>query len=336
MSLRKLLFPFSLLYGTAVLTRNKLYDADFLKSKKYDLPIICVGNLNVGGTGKSPMVEYLLNLLKKEHKVATLSRGYKRNSKGFYLLEGTETAEQVGDEPLQFKNKFETVFVAVDEDRQHGIAELLKIKNPDVIVLDDAFQHRKVTAGFYILLTAYGDLYANDLILPAGNLREGRSGAKRADCIVVTKCPKDISREEMEKIEQKLQPEEHQQVFFTRIKYSDSIKNANGKKDFSELKIPFTLVTGIASPKPLIDFLKSKKLKFDHLEFPDHHHFSDTEIHKINKSGMVITTEKDYMRLKGRLPEQKLFYLPIEVDFIEKEELFTGQVEHFVNKKWSK
>ncbi len=208
MSARKFLYPFSILYGAVMHLRNELYDRGVLPSQKFDLPVIAVGNISMGGTGKSPMVEYLADLLRKDHKVATLSRGYRRNSSGYILLTGQETATEVGDEPLQFKHKFPGITVAVDEDRSHGIGELLQENpKPEVILLDDAFQHRKVSAGLYILLTSYSNIYRNDFVLPAGDLREPASGAKRAQVIVVTKCPPDITVQEQMEIVKKSKAE---------------------------------------------------------------------------------------------------------------------------------
>ncbi|MEY2867889.1 MAG: hypothetical protein RIR01_289, partial [Bacteroidota bacterium] len=191
--LRKILFPFAILYGLVTAIRNFLFDKGILKSYAFDLPIIAVGNLSVGGTGKTPQIEYLIRLLSTKYKVATLSRGYKRKSEGFVLADANVNAEILGDEPFQFFQKFPNIQVAVDANRKNGIEQLLsKNSKPEVILLDDAYQHRKVKAGFYILLTAYGDIYADDFMLPTGNLRESRSGAHRADVVVVTKCPPNL------------------------------------------------------------------------------------------------------------------------------------------------
>lgn len=332
---RKLLYPFSLLYGGVMQLRNQLYEREIFSSEAYELPVIAVGNLSVGGTGKSPMVEYLISLLKNDFKVATLSRGYKRSSSGFLLLTGKESAAEAGDEPLQFKNKFPEVRVAVDESRRHGIGELLKDPSPpEVIILDDAFQHRKVTAGLYILLTPYGNLYTDDLVLPAGNLREPKSGAERADIIVVTKCPQKLNETEQERIKERLNPKPGQQVFFSRIAYSDRVY---GKGTFLPLqdlkKRKFTLVTGIANPKPLVNYLKAHHLKFEHKAYPDHHHFSSRELQELRSQEMILTTEKDYMRLKNELSADSLFYLPITTKIMGNEKEFNSLVQRFVQKK---
>ena len=192
--LRKILFPFSILYGIITAIRNYMFDVGFLKSYSFETPIIVVGNLSVGGTGKTPQIEYLIRLFSEKYQVATLSRGYKRKSEGFVLANASTVVEEIGDEPFQFFSKFKTIQVAVDINRKNGIEQLLsQPQKPEVILLDDAFQHRKVKAGFYILLTSYADLYADDWMLPTGNLREYRSNANRAQVIIVTKCPHDTS-----------------------------------------------------------------------------------------------------------------------------------------------
>lgn len=310
--------------------RNKLYDQQYLKSRKYDLPVIGVGNLSVGGTGKSPMIEYLIWLLKEDHKLATLSRGYKRSSRGFHLLTGKENAAEVGDEPLQFKSKFSEVQVAVDENRTQGIDRLLELKPaPGVILLDDVFQHRKVQAGLYILLTSFDNLYSDDLVLPAGNLREPQAGSERADIVVVTKCPVDLSEEKQDNIRRKLDLNSGQELFFSSIAYSGEVKNQSRTIPLEELG-KFTLVTGIADPKPLVKYLKEKNLAFEHRAFPDHHNFSASEVENLKKADLVLTTEKDYMRLKNAIPSGKLLYLPIETRIIDNAERFEQKVKDFV------
>lgn len=332
-NLRKLLFPFALLYGLITGWRNFLYNSQILKSKSYDIPVICVGNLNTGGTGKSPMIEYLIKLLKEDYRVASLSRGYKRKTKGYHLLKGNETGSEVGDEPLQFKKKFPEALIAVDENRQKGIEALVR-KKAEVILLDDAFQHRKVTAGLNVMLTAYADLYVDDFLLPAGNLREPYSGAARAKIIFVTKCPENLTKTEQERIRKKLELRNYQQLYFSFIRYSDEIFSSITKQNLETLRNEkFTLVTGIANPKPLTTFLKKKQLNFIHKSFPDHHNFTQAEIEGLKKENLILTTEKDFMRLCERLPQEKLFYLPIEVGFINNEEDFLQAIKAFLNKK---
>ena len=315
--LRKILFPLAFLYWLVTFIRNWLYDKGIFKSFSFDIPIIAVGNLSVGGTGKTPQIEYLIRLLSDNYKVAVLSRGYKRTTKGFILADENASASSIGDEPFQFYSKFPNIQVAVDANRKSGIENLLQLPNkPDVVLLDDAFQHRKVKAGFYILLTAYDDLFCDDYILPFGNLREPSSGKKRADMIIVTKCPKDLSEIAQQKIREKLKIK--QQVFFTSIQYDDYVFGNDSQLLVSEIQSESkVLVAGIAKPKLFFDFLKSEK--DDTLVFPDHHHFSQQDCEQILAKAngrKIITTEKDFVRLNGLLPKAQLFYLPIKSTFL--------------------
>ena len=333
--IRKILLPFSLLYWLVTAVRNFLYDIGFLKSQQFSVPVIAIGNLSTGGTGKSPQTEYLIRLLKDNYRLATLSRGYKRKSEGYVLADVNANADILGDEPYQFYSKFPDVNVAVDANRVNGIDNLLQLNpSPEVIVLDDAYQHRKVKAGFYILLTAYGDIYADDYLLPAGNLREGRSGAKRADVIVVTKCPADITEAEQQKIKKKLRPQPEQKVYFTAIEYDTVVYGDNSEISTKEVKEKDkVLVAGIAKPKPFFDQLKNSSDVC--LTYPDHHDFSAKDIDDIlaaAKDRVVVTTEKDYVRLKDKMPAQKLFYLPIKTSFITNGDDFNKTVLNYVGK----
>lgn len=335
--LRKLLLPFSFLYWLITALRNYFYNIGLFKQASFSVPVIAIGNLSTGGTGKSPQTEYLIRLLKDKYRLATLSRGYKRKSKGFVLANEKSDAAVLGDEPYQFYSKFPEAIVAVDANRKNGIELLLMLKpEPEVILLDDAYQHRRVKAGFYVLLTAYGDLYADDFILPAGNLRESRSGADRADIIIVTKCPQDISLEEQNQIIKKLKPLSCcQKVFFTSIQYDDYVFSEEGQRSVNEIKgLPKVLVAGIAKPKPFFYYLDSANDEC--LTYPDHHDFTNKEIEDVlAKAGdrIIVTTEKDYMRLKGRLPKDKLFYLPIKTSFISRGEEFDRVILNFIEKK---
>ncbi|RRJ92547.1 tetraacyldisaccharide 4'-kinase [Flavobacterium macacae] len=330
--LRKILFPFAVLYGFITSFRNFLFDKGILKSHSFDLPIIAVGNLSVGGTGKTPQIEYLIRLLSPTNKIATLSRGYKRKSEGFILADASSNAEILGDEPFQFYQKFPNILVAVDANRKNGIEQLIQISEPDIILLDDAFQHRKVKAGFYILLTAYNDLYANDFILPTGNLRESRSGAERANIVVVTKCPPNLSDKEKNDIERKLQLESLQKLFFTSIAYDKFIFSEESQISVAEIKnSEKLLLAGIAKPEPFFDHLKNEKDII--LTYPDHHHFSEkdvAEIKEMSKGKIIITTEKDFVRLKGNLPKEQLFYLPIKSEFLQNQEFFNKTILNYV------
>ena len=318
---RKLLFPFAVLYGWITDFRNYLYDKNILKSKEYNLPIICVGNLSVGGTGKSPMIEFLIETLQEDYKLAVLSRGYKRKTSGYLEVLTSHAAEETGDEPLQFKKKFSNVTVAVCADRRKGIEKLQK--KAEVILLDDAFQHRKVKANINILLTPFHDLFINDYMLPTGNLRESRNGASRADIIVVTKCPDRVPYSKLQEIEFLMPLQNHQKIYFSSIGYADTIE---GKKESLPLEYlsnkKFTLVTGIANPKPLVAFLKKKKFQFEHKKFADHHHFSTSEIESLQKEELILTTEKDFMRLQDKLDKFAFYYLPITTKIKNEQEEF--------------
>ncbi|MEP6806651.1 MAG: tetraacyldisaccharide 4'-kinase [Flavobacterium sp.] len=331
--LRKILFPFAILYGFITSVRNFLFDKGILKSTSFDIPVIAVGNLSVGGTGKTPQIEYLIRLLSDRYKVATLSRGYKRKSEGFVLASSTSNAEILGDEPFQFYQKFPNIQVAVDANRTNGIRQLLsQDEKPQVILLDDAYQHRKVKAGFYILLSSYGDLYADDFMLPTGNLRESRSGANRANIIVITKCPKNLSDDEQTKIRLKLKLTCSQQIYFTFIDYDDFIYGENEKIAVSEIQSESKLLlAGIAKPTPFFDYLKNESDEC--LTFPDHHNFSDSDLESIqNKAGnkKIVTTEKDYVRLKDAELVSQLYYLPIKSTFVNHRQNFEATILEYV------
>ena len=316
--MRFLLLPFAILYGLGVRLRHFLYDRGWLSSKRYPFPIVCVGNLAVGGTGKTPMVEYLVRLLGQE-QVAILSRGYRRKTRGFVLADDSATAMTLGDEPYQYHRKFPRATVAVCESRQEGIERLLENPHFKYIILDDAFQHRKVQAETNLLLTSYDKLYTQDFLLPVGSLRDIRSRARKAQIIIVTKCP-ELTQAEQEKIIQQLKPLPSQKVYFTSIAYSDRVyshEDSQALKDF--IATPFTLVTGIANPTPLVDFLEKQGASFEHLAYSDHHHFSNRELELLRQKGRILTTEKDYVRLEGAL--STLYYLPIETQFLNDQRL---------------
>ena len=328
--LRKLLFPFSIIYGGVTALRNLLFNKGWLKSKAYNFPVICVGNLSTGGTGKSPMIEFLISFLKDNHNIAVLSRGYKRKTTGYHEVFETSIVEEVGDEPLQFKKKYPEITVAVCEDRQTGIEKLTA--KADVILLDDAFQHRKVKASLNILLTSFDDLYIDDCVLPAGNLREPRFGAKRANIIVVTKCPENIAKSDIEEIKRKLKPTDTQEIYFSKIGYSSEIKNIEVIHPLDYLKDKkFLLVTGIANPKPLVGFLENKGLNFEIKAFPDHHNFTVSELEALKKEKLILTTEKDFMRLQSISDAVEIYYLPIKTVIIDDAEAnFREKIEKYL------
>lgn len=329
---RKILFPIVPIYYLVSSIRNMCFNIGFCKSKLYDFPIICVGNLSAGGTGKTPMIEYLIRLLKNDYKVATLSRGYKRNTKGFYIADENSSAEKIGDEPFQFYQKFRNIVVSVDGNRQNGIAQLQQLLNaPDIILLDDGFQHRKVKAGLNILLTTYDKLYIDDFVLPTGNLREPKAGAKRADIIIVTKCPYGLDESKKNNIIIRLKPLSTQAVFFSTIKYSETVYNSIISKPLTNLKNQgFTLVTAIANPKPLLNFLNSSGYNYEHLNFKDHHSFTKRELKFLNTTPLILTTEKDYMRLRENIDPERLFCLPIEMEISNKEK-FDNLINEYVS-----
>ncbi|WBX74256.1 tetraacyldisaccharide 4'-kinase [Tenacibaculum pacificus] len=329
--LRFLLFPFAILYDVITTIRNWFFDINVLKSTSFKVPVISVGNLSVGGTGKSPQIEFLIRLLKDDYKVAVLSRGYKRKTEGFQLLNDTHSAADVGDEPLQFYTKFKNdATIAVDADRTNGIQNLLKNDaDLQVVLLDDAYQHRKVTASTSILLTKYNDLYIDDFIVPTGNLREARRGAKRAKIIIVTKCPENLSEEKQQEIIKKIKPKAHQQVFFTTISYDENLKGLDTDLTISDLKNKeVLLVTGIANPVSLLQFLSEEKISYKHLKYPDHYDFKTSDVEKIkmefnqlpSDNKIILTTEKDYMRLQYKL--QNVCYVCIKSAFLNNEEIF--------------
>jgi tetraacyldisaccharide 4'-kinase len=331
-SFRVLLLPFAILFWLAVVIRNWMYDKEIIKPISFGLPLICVGNLSVGGTGKSPMVEYLVRHLKNQFKVATLSRGYKRKTKGYALAKDATTAIEIGDEPMQFHLKFPDVPVAVGEERLDAIPQLLHDK-PDTqaIILDDAFQHRIVTAGLNILLTDYNNLFTRDFFLPTGDLRDQRKSYKRAQIIVVTKCKPDLSEDERKKIIQEIKPLPHQAVFFTCISYGTPYHIISKEFRFVNEKTEILLVSGIANPKPLKKFLEERVETYYMMSYNDHHIFSMLDWKDIQKKfqsmqvekKIILTTEKDAMRLlkfSSEMNGMPFYVLPIEHKFLFNQE----------------
>ena len=333
--IRFLLFPFTIIYMFVTAIRNFLYDVGLFKVTSFEKPIIAVGNLSVGGTGKTPQIEYLIRLL-KGHDLGVLSRGYGRNTKGFLQADPTKTASDIGDEPLQFYKKFTDIVVAVAEDRVHGVQQLQK---SSVVLLDDAFQHRKIKAGFYIVLTKYDELFSNDFVLPTGNLRERRIGVQRANAVVITKCPSTISTSEQNDIKKLVRRYFKGAIFFSTIKYSEHLFGANEERiSISQLcDYDVLLVTGIANPTPLLTHLSGIACRYTHVSFSDHHQFSTKELvdlqHQYDKiksnRKIIVTTEKDYVRLENRLTN--LYYLPIETAFVERQSEFDSLVLSYVN-----
>lgn len=321
------LLPLSWFYGLVVSIRNLMFDVGMLKSKAFPLPVICVGNITVGGTGKTPHTEYLIRLLSKTHQVAVLSRGYKRKSKGYILANEATPMQDLGDEPYQMKHKFPQIHMAVDKDRCHGIEKLMKKEvQPltDAVILDDAYQHRYVKAGLNILLMDYHRPLHLDKLLPAGRLRESSSGSRRSDIIIITKCPHDITPTERKGIERSLNAEKGQKVFFTTYQYPDKIEGIGENP---------LLVTGIASPQQMTYDLKKIIPTFELMSFPDHHNFTEQDINAIRTRAAgrtILTTEKDATRLHGL---DNLKVIPIEVEFIDGKEEFDNIIRNYVNTK---
>ena len=326
--LRWLLFPFSLVYALVVAIRNWCYDTGIFKSIEFKLPVIAIGNLDVGGAGKSPMTEYLIRLFKDSNNLAVLSRGYGRKTKGFVIAGTSSGVTEIGDEPAQFKSKFPNITVAVCENRVIGIT-LLKDNN-SIILLDDAYQHRAVKPGYSILLLEYNKINEPRLLLPAGNMREAFSGLKRADTIIISKCPAELDDAEIARIKKRINPYPHQQIFYTAIEYLPlkKLNDANGQYAINENTTVF-LLTGIANPVPLVTHLKTKTQHIIHHKYPDHHQFSLKNISKLahgflacaSQNKLIITTEKDAQRLGEQelLPQvNKLPFLvlPIGICFL--------------------
>ena len=332
--IRLFLFPFTPIYAFVTWLRNTMYDKNYLKSTSFSFPIVAIGNLSTGGTGKTPMTEYIIDLLKDSYNVAVLSRGYKRKTKGFILANSNSIFMDLGDEPYQMHLKFKKVDFAVDANRVRGV-NLLKEKNNniDVVLLDDAFQHRTVKAGFYILLTSFDDLFIDDFLLPTGNLREMKSGVNRADVIIVSKTPNNTSEKVKEAVRKRLE-HYNKPVFFSEIIYSEALFSLKESITLDSLQgKKVNLVTGIANSKPLKDFLNRKGIIYDEIEFEDHHDFSASEISQLeNLDSFIITTEKDYVRMRGRVNHLRLFYLPIKTKIynsVKFEELILKFIKEF-------
>ncbi len=346
-----LLFPFALIYGFFVSIRNFLFDYGFIRSQEFDLPVISVGNITVGGTGKTPHVEYLVSLLKNEFNIATLSRGYKRESKGFIIASNKSSVKEIGDEPKQLKTKFPNITVSVDVDRVHGIKKIIKQTNTNVVILDDAFQHRFVKPGLSILLIDFNNPIYNDCLLPYGRLRESYHEHKRADIIIFTKSPDTVNPLERNLISKNLKIFPYQKLFFTKIKYNDLKPLYNNTSialnECKNKNYSFLLLTGIANPKPLKTFLSNFSQNIQHMNFKDHHAFSMNNLEKIvaefnkiqNDKKIIITTEKDAIRFQElkdadfftNLP---IFFLPIEIKFLNNDEeefnkITTGFIKNF-------
>lgn len=324
------MYPFSLLYGLITALRNRLYDWGTLSAVEFDIPTIAVGNLSMGGTGKTPHVEYLIRLLKQRYHVATLSRGYHRQTKGYQLANKESNALQIGDEPMQFHRKFPDIAVSVGEERVLALPQLLMDEPAtQVVLLDDAFQHRSIRPGYNILVTEYSNLFTRDHIVPFGGLRESRSGYKRADCMLVSKCPAGLSIEEKERIIREIRPLTHQQLYFTTLEYGDLYDLAGGEPAHIPAEASVLMVCGIARPGPMQAFLENRFAQVETLKFRDHYYYTEADILQMKEMldamkgphKVIVTTEKDAVRLQLRgdlIAEQGLcvYVLPMTVNFL--------------------
>ena len=344
------LIPLSWIYGIVIFFRNFLFNTQILQQREFNIPIISIGNITVGGTGKTPHVEYLISLLKNEYRIATLSRGYKRKTKGFMIAEITSTPEQIGDEPSQIKRKFPGIEVAVDSNRVNGIQKLMSSgKNINVIILDDAYQHRYVKPGLSLLLIDYSRPITEDSLLPFGRLREPASAKKRADIILVTKSPLNLKPIERRVFFKKLELLYFQNLYFTSV-IREELKSvfpnysSPAPEKFHELKPAILVIAGIANPHELKKFVLNFSTNITELYFPDHHDYSENDITQIQsifselpgKNKIIITTEKDSVRLLkfDTLPEEikeNMFFIPIKIIFQNDDELsFNNQILKYV------
>lgn len=346
--------PLSAMYGFATEIRNFLFDFSIIKSEVFNVPVISIGNLAAGGTGKTPHTEFFLSVLRKSFNCSVLSRGYRRETKGFFEVNEQSNFRQTGDEPLQIARKFVGANVAVDENRVNGIKKLLaKYPETSVIILDDAFQHRQVKPSLSVLLTSYGRIFTDDYLLPAGFLRERRKNYKRADIIIVTKCPDDIETDDLKAIGKKINPHQHQKLFFSGLEYSDLIpvfKTYNNEilncSDLKKQETTGLIVTGIASPKEFEKKTSEICHKTVTVSFPDHHNFNKSDIWKIEqkfreiqtKNKIIITTEKDAIRLYDNIYlsdqiKKHVYYIEIKVKILDnKEKLFIKTITDHVGK----
>ncbi len=341
---RLILLPVSIIYGLVIYARNYLYDKKILRAVKFNFPIICVGNLVMGGTGKSTMVEFLIDILGHEMNVATLSRGYKRRTKGYILASEKTSALEIGDEPMQFHVKYPGVSVAVCEDRLVAVPQILQDKPAtNVILLDDAFQHRAIDAGLNILLTQYGDLYTHDFFLPSGDLRDEKASAKRANIIVVTKCPANLAIEEKNSIEKDLHLKDEQTIYFTTLEHGLPYHILTKEEKPLSLEKEVLLVCGIANPEPLKKYLEENTAAFYQLHFSDHHIYSIDDLKGISKKfeqmqssqKFILTTEKDAVRLikfENTLMDLPFYVLPVRNRFLfGEEEKFTSAIKQYIH-----
>jgi tetraacyldisaccharide 4'-kinase len=348
-----LLYPLSLIYGLITAFRNFLYDSGILHTKEFTVPVICVGNITVGGTGKTPHTEYLAELLKLNFKVATLSRGYKRKTSGFRIASSSSTVNDIGDEPLQIYRNHPEIIVTVDTNRVSGVKRvLLEHPDTDVIILDDAFQHRRISPGFSILLSDFNRPIMSDHMLPYGNLRENKINMRRADIILITKSPEDLSAIQRRIIVKEIEKEDYQNLYFTSFKYKEPVPVFGESRKENQPLVPgfqnsgLVLITGIANPLLLKEYLRKSHSEIIHLDFPDHYNYSEKDLQEISaaynnlksKSRYLITTEKDSVRFReftniAEPIKSAFYYIPIGISFLnEDKDEFDNLIIDYVRK----
>jgi tetraacyldisaccharide 4'-kinase len=351
---RPLLLPFSFFYWIGVSVRNRLFDLSILRSTSFAIPVISVGNITVGGTGKTPHVEMLVRMFKSDYRIAVLSRGYKRKSTGFMMASRHSLVSDIGDEPMQIKNKFPEISVAVDSDRVHGVNKLLKSKHrPELVILDDAFQHRHIRPGFSIVLVDYNRPVFNDILLPAGNLREPWKNISRSQMVIVTKCPENLFPGEMTWFAQKLGLADEQELFFTTYSYGTPeavfpVKKGKDVPTFKQLRkshAGILVVSGIANPQPVLQFLQKIVKVHEKMFFADHHEFTNFDVQNISgrfhlipaHEKYIIVTEKDAVKLRELDMDEQLrkvfLFVPIEVQFLSRgDKSFHRQINKYVKR----
>jgi len=341
--MRILLYIIAIILDIITKIRNLFFDWSIFPSRGYKTPIICIGNLSVGGTGKTPLTDYIIHLLKKEYKVAVLSRGYGRKKQDFRYVSYNSKVKEVGDEPLMLKKKHPNIIIAVDSNKRRGVKKIIQDNNISIILLDDGFQHRWIKAGMNILLTKYELPFYNDYLYPFGKLRENKNGAKRSDIIIITKCPNTINPITKKGMIEKLNINYHQKVYLSKIEYEDGtgLKRINN----SIKKYSIILVTGIEDATPLINYLNQENYKINHLKYSDHHNYTEKDCQNIldtyhkesNINKIILTTDKD----KVKLEEFNAIFEPVKIHHIsiktniEMEAEFKKQIIDYVRKNTS-
>jgi len=351
---RPLLLPFSFFYWIGVTVRNRLFDLRMLRSTGFDLPVVSIGNITIGGTGKTPHVEMLVRMLKRDFRIAVLSRGYKRKSTGYTMASRHSMVSDIGDEPMQIKNKFPEISVAVDSDRVHGVNKLLRSKHrPEIVILDDAFQHRYIRPGLSIVLVDYNRPVFNDFLLPAGNLREPWRNIMRSNIVIITKCPENLFPQEMTWFTQKLRLYKEQYLFFTTYSYgtpeavfpAKKRKNVPTFKQLRKAHAAILLVSGIANPQPLLEFLQKIVKVHETIFFADHHEYTNFDIQTVSvrfhsipaNEKYIIVTEKDAVKLRELDLDEKMkkvfLYVPVEVQFLARgEKAFYKLIDKYIKR----